>query len=333
MTGSTVAPPLSARSQVRPRVAGGIGGVGGGGCEPARDGFVASRPTGRGGRCGLGAVGGIEHGQPRGQHVEAFAAVPAGFGHAGVDRVDDARRAAGRRRRGRASSASPVAWRCSPPSTAQIRAWSRESNSSTPPSCSMTAGPLSPMRACGVTISRVHRPAAMLIPPNDPTVPATTPITGASGRRSSTAEQISATALSPRLASCSRTPPVSNRMTAAVGVPARESAAASSSAWEILAPDTSPVPPPWKPCSMAAIDDGMAVDGAAGDDGAVVGLRGDALRLQPRRFEPVEGTGQHPQRAGIQQRGGAAERVEFDEAAPREQLLPGLARPADRCRS
>ena len=83
----------------------------------------------------------------------------------------------------------------------------------------MTAGPLSPIRACGVTISRVHSPAAMLIPPKQPTVPATTPITGASGRSSSTAEQISATALRPRLASCSRTPPVSSSSSAAVGCP------------------------------------------------------------------------------------------------------------------
>ena len=83
-------------------------------------------------------------------------------------------------------------------------------------------------------------------------------------------------------------------MIAAVGVPARESAAASSSAWEIFAPDTSPVPPPWKPCSMDGDHDGTAVDVASGDDGAVIGLRRDALGLKPRGFEPVERPGEHP---------------------------------------
>ena len=141
-------------------------------------------------------------------------------------------------------SANAIAARCSPPSMLQISARSEESNSSMPASCSMTAGPFSPILPCGVMISRVHSPAAMLIPPNDPTWPATTPITGANGRRSNTAEQISATALRPRLASCSRTPPVSNNRTAAVDVPARLASAASRSAWLIFAPETSPVPPP-----------------------------------------------------------------------------------------
>ena len=275
--------------------------------------------------------GGVQRGQPGGQDVEALAAVPTGFDDACADRGERRRRAVvcvigdervGQRRGGDAAR------RRRPPRSARGR-WSRIRRR--PPSCSMTAGPLSPMRACGVTITRVHKPAAMLIPPNDPTVPATTPMTGASGRRSSTAEQISATALSPRLASCSRTPPVSNRITAAVGVPARESAAASSSAWRDL-------------CSRhlagaaaleALLDRGdhhrVPVDGAACDDGSVIGLRGDALGIEPRGFQPVERTGEHPQRARIQQRRGAAERVEFDEAACAAAVVARSGRPAVRC--
>ena len=46
-------------------------------------------------------------------------------------------------------SARPVKRRCSPPTTAQIRPRSEESNSSAPASCSMTAAPLSPILAFG----------------------------------------------------------------------------------------------------------------------------------------------------------------------------------------
>ena len=79
--------------------------------------------------------------------------------------------------------------------------------------------------------------------------------------------------------------------------------------------------------------DGVTVYGAAGDDGAVIGLWGDALRCQPRGFEPVERAGEHPRGAGIEECGGAAERVEFDEAAACQQLLPALPGDAGRCRS
>ena len=141
----------------------------------------------------------------------------------------------------------------------------------------------------------------MLMPPKQPTSPATTPTTGAMLRRSSTAEQISATAFSPRLASCSRTPPVSRSSTAAVTRPLRVSRAANRNAWLILAPDTSPVPPPWKPCSMDGDDDGAAVDGPAGDDDAVVGLRHDALRYQPGGLDPVERSAEHVDAVGVEQ--------------------------------
>jgi hypothetical protein len=71
--------------------------------------------------------------------------------------------------------------------------------------------------------------------------------------------------------------------------------------------------------------DRMAVNAPAGDDGAVVGLRCNALRLEPRGFQPVERPGEHPRRSGVQQCRRAAKRVEFDEAATREKFLPGLA--------
>ena len=192
-------------------------------------------------------------GQARAQDVDALAAVASGGRRTPAATASMTALRIRSQSSATSLSANPIAVRCSPPSMRQISARSEESNSSMPASCSMTAGPLSPILPCGVMISRVHSPAAMLVPPNDPTSPATTPITGAIGRRSNTAEQISATALRPRLASCSRTPPVSNNRTAAVDVPARLASAASRSAWLIFAPDTSPVPPPWKPCSMEAI--------------------------------------------------------------------------------
>ena len=86
------------------------------------------------------------------------------------------------------------------------------------------------------------------------------------------------------------------------------------------------VPPPWKPCSIATTTDRVPADAAAADDGAVIGLRGDALGLQPRGLEPVEGPAQHSRAVpAVEERGRARPSASSSmKLRRREQLLPGL---------
>ena len=169
-----------------------------------------------------------------------------------------------------------------------------------PAFCSITSGPLRPSRAWRVTISRLHRPAAIDMPPKQPTMPAITPTTGTWRRSATIAALISATAARPRFASCSRTPPVSSTSTGRIGRPAAASRRASSRAPAILAPETSPVLPPWNAPSMASTTAGTAVDGATADDHAVVALRHHALRHEPGRLDPIERVQQLAEGAGIE---------------------------------
>jgi hypothetical protein len=90
------------------------------------------------------------------------------------------------------------------------------------------------------------------MPPKHPTMPATTPTTGTWERNATIAACISATESSPRLASCSRIPPVSRSSTGRTMRPRSASRKVSSSAPAILAPETSPMPPPWKSPSTAS---------------------------------------------------------------------------------
>ena len=190
----------------------------------------------------------------------------------------------------------------------------------------MTAGPLSPIRACGVTISRVHRPAAMLIPPNDPTVPATTPMTGAERAqiqygRTDLGDRVEPEVglLQPDSAGLEQDHRGGRRARAGVRggqqqrlrrswrrTPRRCRRPGSPARWRR--------PPPGRPSTVPRA---MTVPSSACGVMPCGASHGDSSRSKGPR--------EHPSGARIEQRGGAAERVEFDEAAALQQLLPGLS--------
>ncbi len=89
------------------------------------------------------------------------------------------------------------------------------------------------------------------MPPKHPTVPAVMQMTGTYRRSTRVEAMISAIAANPRLASWSRTPPVSRSMMAFVWIPFSLSAQARSSAAVSFSPETSPMLPPRNAPSIA----------------------------------------------------------------------------------
>ncbi len=154
----------------------------------------------------------------------------------------------------------------------------------------------------------------MLMPPKLPSPPAMTATTGASGRSSSTPEQASATAASPRFASCSRTPPVSSSRTAdggdaRTGVADRQAERRGDLRAGHLAD-----PSALERLLDADHDRPGAGHGAADDDEAVVRLGNDALPLEPGRLDVVERPDQFRRGPVVEQRERARPCVALDEA-------------------
>ncbi len=156
------------------------------------------------------------------------------------------------------ASALPRSLRVVPPRVRQASARSCESNSSAPLYVSMTSGPETPRRACSDITMWLQHAAIRLPPPKQPARPPKSAMTLTPAVRASrTARTASATAVSPALASCSRTPPVSSSSRQAWMRPAAASACAARSKPTSLAPCTSPIEPPMKRPSCAATSTGL----------------------------------------------------------------------------